>query len=107
MTKPPRIARRLVISKDLGLCRGAVHRARDGRERIVELAAEGGRTDDDGDANQGGDQAVLDRRHTGLVLKKANEQVHFSTPCAHQNIILVLAVRSVSGTAPESDAYLG
>jgi hypothetical protein len=54
---------------------------RDAVEHGVELDAESGGAQDDGDADQGGDEAVFDGRRTGLVLGKAVQKgLHCGTP---------------------------
>jgi len=48
----------------------------DAREQRVEAGLERGEAGDDADAHDGGDEAVLDRGGTRLVLHKASKDLH-------------------------------
>ena len=54
---------------------------RDTVEHAVQLGAESAGAQDDGDADQGGDEAVFDGRRAGLILGKAvHKGLHGDTP---------------------------
>ena len=60
---------------------------RDTVEHAVQLGAESAGAQDDGDADQGGDEAVLDGRRAGLVLGKAvHKGLHDGTPTVRPKI---------------------
>ena len=60
---------------------GGAERGPDGGERRLEVRTDGGDAGDDGDGDEGGDQAVLDRGGAGTIAKQLHNRL------AHERVL--------------------